>query len=180
MASAARGRPSDFAARAISVTVAISMRMAVISLRFVAADTIKIAPESHDFFPAAFRAGQFTVAKRPETMYSTGMKSAGKYAVALVMAPDMKTARTLARAALRARLIACANLVPRVESHYRWRGKIERSGEVLLVLKTTAARLAMLEKLIVAKHPYDTPEFIVLPVRAGSRKYLAWLAASCG
>ena len=108
------------------------------------------------------------------------MKSAGRFAVALVTAPDLKTARMLARAALAARLIACANLVPRVESHYRWRGKIEWSNEVLLVMKTTAARLPKLEKLIVAEHPYDTPEFIVLSLSAGNQRYLDWLARSCG
>ena len=105
------------------------------------------------------------------------MKPATQFALVLVTAPDLKTARALARAALAARLIACANLVPKIESHYWWRGKIESGAEVLLVLKTTQARLAALEKLIRARHPYDTPEFIVLPVRAGSRKYLAWLAA---
>ena len=91
----------------------------------------------------------------------------------------MKTARKLARAALSARLIACANLVPRVESHYWWQGKIERSAEVLLVLKTTKARLATLEKFILAEHPYDTPEFIVLPLSGGTQRYLDWLDASC-
>ncbi len=112
-------------------------------------------------------------------MYSAGMKSASKYAVALVTAPDLKAARQLARAALRARLIACANLVPRVESHYRWQGKIERADEVLLIFKTTTARLAKLEKLILAEHPYETPEFIVLPLQAGAGGYLDWLAVSC-
>jgi periplasmic divalent cation tolerance protein len=107
------------------------------------------------------------------------MNSARDFALALVTAPDMKTARHLARTALRARLIACANLVPRVESHYRWQGKIERSDEVLLILKTTSGRLARLEKLILAEHPYDTPEFVTLPLRAGSAAYLDWLAASC-
>ena len=53
-------------------------------------------------------------------------------------------------------------------------------AEVLLILKTTKSRRAALEKLILARHPYDTPEFLVMPVGAGSRKYLAWLAASCG
>ena len=107
------------------------------------------------------------------------MKAAKKYAVALVTAPDLKTARRLARAALDARLIACANLVPRVESHYWWQGKIERGAEVLMVLKTTTARLAKLEKLILARHPYDTAEFIVLPLRGGSKRYLDWLNKSC-
>jgi periplasmic divalent cation tolerance protein len=107
------------------------------------------------------------------------MKSAAKFSVILVTAPDLKNARTLARAALEARLIACANLVPRIESHYRWRGKIESGAEVLLVLKTRQSKLAALEKLILARHPYNTPEFLVLPLSAGSKKYLDWLSASC-
>jgi periplasmic divalent cation tolerance protein len=107
------------------------------------------------------------------------MKPANTFALVLVTAPDLKSARALAKAALSARLIACANLVPKIESHYRWHGKIESGAEVLLLLKAPKSRLAALEKLILAKHPYDTPEFLVLPVSAGSRKYLAWLAASC-
>jgi periplasmic divalent cation tolerance protein len=105
---------------------------------------------------------------------------ATNFRIALVTAPDLKTARRLARAALQARLIACANLVPRMESHYRWRGKIERGAEVLLVLKTTARCLPGLEKLIVAHHPYDTPEFLVVPLDAGNRRYLDWINTSCG
>ena len=106
------------------------------------------------------------------------MKSANSFAIVLVTAPHMKTARTLARAALNAGLIACANLVPKIESHYRWQGKIETAPEVLMILKTSKSKLASLEKLILASHPYDTPEFLVLPLKAGSRKYLAWLADS--
>src|SRR5208337_5361198 len=106
------------------------------------------------------------------------MKSAAAFAVVLVTAPDLKTARSLARAALAARLIACANLISKVESHYWWRGKIESGAEVLLVLKTQKSKLAALEKLVLARHPYDTPEFLVLPVSAGNKKYLDWLAAS--
>jgi periplasmic divalent cation tolerance protein len=106
------------------------------------------------------------------------MKPATKYTLVLVTAPDLKTARALAKAALSARLIACANLVPKIESHYRWRGKIESASEVLLVLKTQKSKLAALEKLVLAKHPYDTPEFLALPVSAGSEKYLAWLTAA--
>jgi periplasmic divalent cation tolerance protein len=111
---------------------------------------------------------------------SNKMKPAAKFAIVLVTAPDLKTARALARAALSARLIACANLVPKIESHYWWQGKIESGTEVLMILKTQKSKLAALEKLIVAKHPYDTPEFIVLPLSAGSQRYLDWLAASCG
>ena len=96
------------------------------------------------------------------------------FKIVLVTAPDLKTGRRLARAALAARLIACANLVPKIESHYRWQGRVERSAEVLLLLKTSPARLAALEKLILANHPYDTPEFVVLNPVGGNKKYLTW------
>jgi periplasmic divalent cation tolerance protein len=107
------------------------------------------------------------------------VKSAGKFALVLVTAPDLKMARALTKSALQAKLIACANLLPKIESHYRWQGKIESSQEVLLVLKTEKPRLPALEKFITANHPYDTPEFLVLPVTSGSKKYLGWLAESC-
>jgi periplasmic divalent cation tolerance protein len=96
--------------------------------------------------------------------------------IVMMTAPDLKTARRLVKAALKARLIACANLVPKVESHYRWQGKVEQGAEVLLVLKTSQARLTALEKLVLIKHPYDTPEFVVLNPVSGTKKYLAWWA----
>lgn len=107
------------------------------------------------------------------------MKSTTAFSIVLVTAPNLKTARSLAKAALSAKLIACANLVPKVESHYWWQGKIESGTEVLLMLKTQQSKLEALEALILSKHPYDTPEFLVLPLRGGNRKYLDWLAASC-
>lgn len=94
----------------------------------------------------------------------------------LVTAPDLKTARSLARAALEARLIACANLLPGAESHYHWEGRIESSKEILLIMKTTQPKVAALERLIHAQHPYTTPEFLSLPVSAGSRAYLKWIS----
>ena len=106
------------------------------------------------------------------------MKRAAAFRVVLVTAPDLKTARKLAQAALTAKLVACANLVPKIESHYWWQGKLESSAEVLIVFKTTRAKLAALEKLVVALHPYDTPEFITLSLAEGNAKYLDWLAAS--
>jgi periplasmic divalent cation tolerance protein len=106
------------------------------------------------------------------------MKSAKQFAVVLVTAPDLKTARILARAAVSARLVACANLLPKIESHYRWRGKIASGAETLLMFKTVRSKLAALEKSILASHPYDTPEFLVLPVTAGNQKYLDWLASA--
>src|SRR2546430_11722363 len=103
------------------------------------------------------------------------MKSGKDFLIVLVTAPNLQTARRLAKAALQARLIACANLVPKIESHYWWQGKMDTSAEVLILLKTTRSRLAALEKLILACHPYDTPEFLVFAVSRGTRRYLDWL-----
>lgn len=108
------------------------------------------------------------------------MTTSRRFAAVLVTAPDLRTARKLARAALEARLAACANLVPRIESHYWWEGKLESSAEVLLVFKTSRARLRALENVILAHHPYDTPEFVALPLTAGNQRYLDWLNQSCG
>lgn len=105
-------------------------------------------------------------------------QSAGRFAVVLVTAPDLKVARRIARAALQARLIACANLVPKIESHYWWRGKLERGTEVLLIMKTVRSRLPALEKLVTTLHSYDTPEFLALPLSVGTGRYLKWLAGS--
>ncbi len=106
------------------------------------------------------------------------MKTSREFALVLVTAPDLKVARRLAKAALQAHLAACVNLVPKIESHYWWQGKLEVGAEVLLVMKTTRPRLAALEKLILDSHPYDTPEIIVLPVSKGNERYLHWLADS--
>lgn len=107
------------------------------------------------------------------------MKSAEKFAIVFVTAPDLKTARRLVQTALRSRLIACANLISRIESHYWWQGKIQCSPEVMLILKTKKACVTALEKIIVAEHPYETPEFIVLPLNRGNQRYLDWLGNTC-
>lgn len=107
------------------------------------------------------------------------MKSARRFVVVLVTAPDFKTARALAKAALNAKLVACANLVPGIESHYWWQGKRERSAEVLILFKTTRAKLPAFEKLVLAQHPYDTPECIALSVDSGTPRYLRWIDDAC-
>lgn len=98
--------------------------------------------------------------------------------VVLVTAPNRKVARALARAALTERLAACVNLLPAIESHYWWENRITSGREILLLIKTTRARLPALERLILDQHPYDTPEFIALPIRHGARRYLDWIADS--
>src|SRR6266516_1803793 len=106
------------------------------------------------------------------------MKSAERFALVLVTAPDLKNARRLAQAALKSRLAACANLIPKIESHYWWEGRLERTAEVLVLFKTSTRRLAELEKCILARHPYDTPEFLVVALSKGNERYLTWLAQS--
>ncbi len=103
------------------------------------------------------------------------MKSAKQFILVLVTTPNLKVGRKLARTALEHRLAACVNLIPKLESHYWWQEKMEVTNEVLLLIKTTKSKLAALEKLIVANHPYDTPEFLALSFSAGNERYLNWL-----
>jgi len=106
------------------------------------------------------------------------MKLAWNAVLVLVTAPNLDTSRALSKAALEAHLVACANGIPKIESHYWWQGKIESTAEVLIIFKTTKAKLKALEKLIIANHPYDTPEFLVLPIIAGNKRYLDWVSGS--
>ena len=101
-----------------------------------------------------------------------------RFAVVLVTVPDIDTARRLARLVLEARAAACVNVVPGVESHYWWEGKIDSSNELLLLMKTTRDKLRSLEQLVLKNHPYDTAEFVVLPITQGSERYLNWLETS--
>ncbi len=102
----------------------------------------------------------------------------GRFLIAMVTAPDLKTARRLAKACLTERLVACVNLVPGLESHYWWKGRTESGPEVLLLFKTTVRQLAALEAFILEQHPYDTPEFLAFGVESGNAKYLNWLSES--
>jgi periplasmic divalent cation tolerance protein len=106
------------------------------------------------------------------------MKATSTLFVVLATAPDLKAARKIAQAVLTKRLAACANIVPKIESHYWWQGKLESSAETLILFKTTRARLSALEKIVLANHPYNTPEIIALPLESGNQKYLSWVAAS--
>ena len=106
------------------------------------------------------------------------MIKTAQYCVVLVTAPKLTVARKLARSILKNRLAACANLVPGAESHYWWEGKICRDVEILMVMKTSRAKLTALEKFVLAEHPYNTPEFLVLPIDSGSRRYLKWVEES--
>ncbi len=107
------------------------------------------------------------------------MISGRRARVVLVTCGSLPEARRIARRVVAARLAACVNIAGApVESVYRWKGKVEKAREFLLVMKTTAARLAALEREVRRLHSYDVPEFIALAVTAGSRGYLRWLAES--
>lgn len=107
------------------------------------------------------------------------MQKTSEHLLVLVTAPDGETAARLARALLESRLIACANVLPGVQSHYWWQGKIESSPEHLLLLKTTEARLETVEAEVLRLHPYDTPEVVAIHLDRGNAAYLAWLSESC-
>jgi len=86
-------------------------------------------------------------------------------------------AEALAEALVADRLAACVNVLPGVRSVYEWQGRIERSEEVLLLIKTTREKFAALEAAIRARSSYELPEVLAVPV-SGSADYLRWVAAS--
>jgi periplasmic divalent cation tolerance protein len=99
------------------------------------------------------------------------------YMAVLVTCGSRAEAQRIAREIVTRRLAACANLLePPVQSIYRWKGKVEKAREFLLLIKTSAARLGALEAEVKRLHSYDVPEFIALPIIGGSAAYLRWLA----
>jgi len=102
--------------------------------------------------------------------------AAGKHVVVLITCASRAEARRIARQIVAQRLAACANLLEApVESVYRWKGKVEKAREFLLLIKTSAARLGALQAEVERLHSYDVPEFIALPILYGSPAYLGWL-----
>jgi periplasmic divalent cation tolerance protein len=97
--------------------------------------------------------------------------------IVLTTAANPEEAGRLGRTLVEERLVACATLIPAVESIYRWQGKVETSTETLLLLKTGAGQMPALEARLLELHSYQTPEFLVLPVESGSQPYLEWLQA---
>ena len=89
-------------------------------------------------------------------------------------------ATALARTLVDEGLAACVNVLPPMQSTYRWKGSVETAAERQLLIKTRAAGVAALEERVRELHPYDVPEFLVIPVDGGSAAYLAWLNESVG
>ncbi|MFH0956470.1 MAG: divalent-cation tolerance protein CutA [Candidatus Aenigmatarchaeota archaeon] len=94
--------------------------------------------------------------------------------LALTTFPDSKSAEKFAQSSLKAGLAACVSIVPGVTSIYRWKGKIEKGSELLLIMKTSKGKVKALEEAVKKGHPYELPEFLSVPAE-GSGEYMAWI-----
>jgi periplasmic divalent cation tolerance protein len=109
------------------------------------------------------------------------MRRETKFRIVMVTSATLEEARKIARGVVEKRLAACVNILTHaVESFYSWEGKLENSSEYLLIIKTMDAKLVDLQKEVLSLHSYETPEFVVLPIVAGSEAYLKWLGENVG
>src|SRR5712691_8548819 len=95
--------------------------------------------------------------------------------VVLMTAANQDEASRIAETLVGARLAACVQILPEIESVYRWQGEVQREKEILLLAKTTRSRFDELESKVRAMHSYETPEIIAVPITAASEPYLKWL-----
>ena len=100
------------------------------------------------------------------------------HCIVLVTAKNTQEAKKIAKKLLEAKLIACANVIKDIESHYWWKEKIERSNEVMLVLKTKRDLFKKVVKTVKMMHSYDVPEIIALEIINGYNPYLQWIDES--
>lgn len=98
--------------------------------------------------------------------------------IVLTTAGSLEEGRKIANAIVEGKLAACVNIVPQIESIYRWQGKVESATEWLLIIKTTATRFAAIRTAISEFHSYELPECICLSIQDGSAAYLDWIAQS--
>ena len=89
--------------------------------------------------------------------------------------PDVETARAIVRQLVTEKFAACGNIIPAVESIYRWQEKVEEGNETLVLFKTTAARYAAFQEKLKSLHPYDVPEIVCARIADGWPPYLAWV-----
>jgi periplasmic divalent cation tolerance protein len=100
------------------------------------------------------------------------------FQIVLSTCGDRETAERIAHQLVELRLAACVNILPGVQSVYRWRGAVESAAEVLMLVKTKAPLIQEVQSTIASLHSYEIPEFLVLPISGGSEAYMAWLATS--
>jgi len=103
---------------------------------------------------------------------------ANEYLAVFVTAVDMKEAGKIADAVLKNRLAACANVIEGMKSSYWWKGKIEKSSEVLIIMKTKLSLMKKLSSVVKKAHSYEVPEITALPIVDGSPEYLKWIDES--
>lgn len=96
----------------------------------------------------------------------------------LTTAGSEMEAQKIAQALVDRRLAACVNIVPRIQSIYRWQGNVEQTVEYLLLIKTVQAREEQVSAAIRELHSYELPEFITVSIEGGSAEYLKWLSDS--
>ncbi len=89
---------------------------------------------------------------------------------------DIKTARRIAQTLTEEQLVACVNIIPNIESVYRWKGKIENSNEIVLIAKTVDQNVKKTIQRIKQLHKYDVPDIIVLPIIGGLKGYLDYIS----
>ncbi|MEX5217280.1 MAG: divalent-cation tolerance protein CutA [Nitrospiraceae bacterium] len=99
----------------------------------------------------------------------------GENLVVLVTTASIEEAKAIAQTVVEERLAACASIIDRVESIFRWEGAVQSEQESLLIIKTTAARFQALQTRIKAIHSYSVPEIIAVPIQMAAESYLAWL-----
>ncbi|MBV9007721.1 MAG: divalent-cation tolerance protein CutA [Verrucomicrobia bacterium] len=102
------------------------------------------------------------------------------YVLALSTFPEEEMARKVARELIENAFVACANIIPSVQSIYFWQGKVEEGAEVLALFKMTAARFDDFVKKLRELHPYELPEIVRLNIDGGLPEYLRWINESCG
>jgi periplasmic divalent cation tolerance protein len=100
------------------------------------------------------------------------------FVLVLTTLPSDADAETLARTLIGERLVACVNILPPMQSIYRWEGAVEQAEERQLIMKTAADRVEALKKRLMTLHPYEVPELLVLPVADGGADYLGWIKHS--
>ena len=101
------------------------------------------------------------------------MKS--KYCIVYVTVPGHKPGTSIGKKLVEKNLAACVNIVPEITSVYKWKGKIEKDKEALLIIKTTCDKYKKLEGWLLKNHPYEVPEIICCAIECGSKKYLDWV-----
>ena len=99
--------------------------------------------------------------------------------IVLITAGSEEEARRIARLLVKEKMAACVNIVPGVDSLFRWKGKINSAHEALLLVKTRASLLPEITSLVKEAHSYEVPEIIALPIIDGSEDYLTWLDGAC-